>query len=34
MAGKKSWLWFVGLYLAGVAVLTVVGMALRWLLGI
>ncbi len=33
MAGKRSWLWFAGLYLAGVGGITLVGMALRWLLG-
>lgn len=34
MAAKKGWLWFAGLYLAGVVVITLVGMTLKWLLGI
>lgn len=33
MAGKKGWLWFAALYLAGVGVITLVGMAIRLLLG-
>lgn len=32
MAGKKGWLWFAGLYLAGVAVLTLAGSLIRLLL--
>jgi hypothetical protein len=30
---RRGWLWFAGLYLGGVLVLTLAGMAIRLLLG-
>ncbi len=32
MANKKSWLWFVAIYLGGVLLLTLVGGAIKLLL--
>ena len=32
--GRSQWLWFLGLWIAGVAVLGVVAMVLRWVIGL
>jgi len=32
--GLSQWLWFLGLWVAGVAVLGIVAMALRWIIAL